>query len=378
MTVDRLIRHLHKRGDIVDLLCFVENSAEDRVLREGLSIVCGRIETVRLPRWRSYLATALSLPGRLPMQTVYFRSSAMRRKVEEMVASGSYDLVYSHLIRMAEYARHLALPKVMGVQISQALNLSRMAEHVRDPVRKLFYRIESAKVRPYEAMVCRDFDRVFLCGPKDIKEIEKTAPLTNAVVCPHGQDIPDIERVREGPKDPHAIAMSGVMATYTNVDAATWFTREILPRVRAQVPEACFWIVGRNPQRSITALARPPHVLVTGEVPDVYDYLCRAAVAVAPLRVGAGMQNKVIQAMACELPVVATSVANEGIGAAPGEEILLRDSPEAFADAVSGLLRDTGAGRRMGERARRFVESHWTWETHFDRLREVLLQLTGG
>lgn len=372
MTVDRLIRFLAARGNEVDLTCFVASEDEDRELREGLGSFCARIETVRLPTWRSYLSTATSLGSSLPMQAAYFRSRAMRRRIAETLETRRPDLVYTHLIRMAEYARHLPVPKVMGVQISQALNLQRVVEHASDPFRRFFYRVETDKVRPYEAQVCADFDRVFLCGSRDIEELEKTAPVPNAVVCPHGQDVPSAERLREAKREPGAIVISGVMATYTNVNAVTWFAEEIFPRVEKQVPEASFWIVGRNPQRAVRALARPPRVVVTGEVPDVYEWLLRAEVGIDPLRIGAGMQNKLIQAMAAGLPVVATPIANEGIGAIPEEHLLLRTDADAFADAVVGLLRDGSRREALGSAGRRFVEGHWTWEAHFEKLLGVL------
>jgi len=375
MTVERLIRFLAGRGHEVDLLCFVEDAEALHALRQGLGPACRQIEAVPLPRWRSYAQTALGLPGRWPMQVDYYRSPALRAALERLCATQRYDVVYTHLIRMAEYTRKLPLPKALGVQISQALNLERMLEHARDPFRRLFYTIEARKVRPYEARVCADFDRVFLCGPADVAALERSAPVGNAVICPHGQDVPPLERVRSAVREPGAIAVSGVMSTYTNVDAVSWFAKEVFPRVESRVPEACFWIVGRDPQRAVRALARPPRVVVTGEVPDVSDWLCRARVGVAPTRIGAGMQNKLVQAMACELPVVATSVANEGIGASPDQHLLLRDEPEAMADAVAALLRDPGRARALGESARRFVEAHWTWEAHFLRLEATLAEI---
>jgi sugar transferase (PEP-CTERM/EpsH1 system associated) len=378
MTVERMLRFLAARGVAVDLACFVEDEAEDRALRSELGPVCRQIATVRLPRWRSFARTALSLPGREPMQVAYYRSPAMERLVRERVAREGYDLVYVHLIRMAEYARRLPLPKVIGLQISQALNLQRMVDNASDPARRLFYRIETARVRPYEAALCRDFDRVFLVGARDVEELAKTAPVANAVVQPHGQDVPSAERVRGARREPGSIVMSGVMATYTNVNAATWFAREIFPHVERALPEASFWIVGRQPQREVKALARPPRIVVTGEVPDVYDWLLRAEVGVAPLRIGAGMQNKLVQAMASELPVVATSVANEGIGATPDAHLLVRDEPRAFADAVVGLLRDSAERERLGRAARSFVEQHWTWEAHFEQQLQVFRDVAAG
>ena len=375
MTVDRLIRFLAQRGVDVDLACFVESEAEDRALRSELGPVCRRIATVRLPRWRGYANTALSLPTRAPMQVAYYRSPEMARLVQKRVLREHYDLVYTHLIRMAEYARGLPVPKVIGLQISQALNLQRMVDNVGDPARRLFYRIEADKVRPYEAALCCDFDRVFLVGQRDIEELQKSAPVTNALVQPHGQDVPAYACLAAARREPGAIVMSGVMATYTNVDAATWFAREIFPLVEREVPEASFWIVGRHPQREVEALARPPRVVVTGEVPDVSDWLLRAEVGVAPLRIGAGMQNKLVQAMAAGLPVVATPIANEGIAATPDLHLWLRDEPRAFADAVITLLRDRTTRERLGVAARSHVERHWTWEAHFEQQLRVFAEV---
>jgi len=374
MTVDRLLRFLVARGHTVDLACFSESEASDRQLREGLAGVCRDIATVRLPRWRSYANTALTLPRSLPMQVQYYRSNAMHQLIAKRIEENDYDVVYTHLIRMAEYTRKLRVPKVLGVQISQALNLRRMFEHSSNPLRRLFYGIEQRKVRPYEATVCADYERVFLCGPSDIQALEETASVPNARICPHGQDIPPLDRVRSAKRVPGAIVVSGVMSTFTNVDAVSWFAREVFPRIERQVPHAKFWIVGRNPQRAVRALERPSKVVVTGEVPDVYDWLCRAEIAVAPLRIGAGMQNKIVQAMACELPVVATSVANEGIGAKSEYHIALRDEPGEIADAVVGLLRDADAREKMGRAGREFVESHWSWEAHFEQLEKWLLE----
>jgi len=258
MTVDALVRFLARRGHAVDLACFAESDAEEEVLRRELAGVCRRLLVLPLPRWRSYASTALTLPGKLPMQVRYFASQAMHRALAAAVADGAYDLCYTHLIRMAEYGRRLPLPKVLGMQISQGLNLQRMVDNASDPFRRAFYRIEERKARRYEVEVCRAFDRVFLCGQRDVEEIRRQADARNLVVCPHGQDAPPLQEIRAAKREPGAVVFCGVLATYTNVDAALWFAREIFPRVERAVPGAAFWIVGRDPQRSIQALAQPP------------------------------------------------------------------------------------------------------------------------
>ena len=176
MTVDRLVRFLVDRGHAVDLACFVEGAGDERELREGLGPSAGASRRFGCPAGAPTRVPRSRFPGPCPCRCSTTARAEMSARIEALVAAEGYDLVYTHLIRMAEYTRRLPIPKVMGMQISQALNLGRMVEHAADPLRKLFYRIEAAKVRPYEVAVRADFDRVFLCGPSDIEAIERTAP----------------------------------------------------------------------------------------------------------------------------------------------------------------------------------------------------------
>lgn len=372
MTVNRWLRYLARQGHEVHLACFVESREQENCLRAELGSVIAHIEVVRVPVWLSRWKTLVRLPFPTPMQVDYYRSTEMFARIDKLTQTHRYDACYTHLIRMAEYSRHLKMPKVIGVQISQALNLGRMRGIVKDPLRKIFYWIESNRVAPYEASVAEDFDYAMLCGQSDIDAIRERAPLPNAVICPHGQDVPATDKLNLGGREKHSIILSGVMSTYTNVDAAKWFANDILPIIRQRVPDATFYIVGRNPQPAVQRLHDGIKVIVTGEVEDVYEWLCGKAVAVAPLRVAAGMQNKIIQAMASQTPVVATSVANEGVGARNGENILIGDDSESIAKAVLSLLEDSPLSRRIGANGRSFVEENWTWDALFQRLENYL------
>lgn len=375
MTVDHMVRFLANRGHAVDLICFAENEQENQLVRDGLNQVCRSIDTVVLPVWESFAITALGLVNSLPLQVNYYRSGRMKQLVEHKVAIGDYDIVYTHLIRMAEYTRHLNLPKVLGLQVSQALNLGRMIKYNSNPFLKLFYQIELARVKSYEATVAQDFDRVLLCGQSDIDSLNETLPVQNAVVCPHGQDIPSLSELRKTEKQPGVIAMSGVMSTHTNVEAVLWFAREVFPLVLRKYPESEFWIVGRNPTRRIRNLKRNPKIKVLGEVSNLYEWLAKASIAVAPVRIAAGMQNKIVQAMACELPVVSTAAANEGIGAKPNEHIIIKDDPREYSEALIELLHDREKRIRIGKAARKFVEQYWSWDYHFQRQEKIFLEV---
>jgi sugar transferase (PEP-CTERM/EpsH1 system associated) len=147
-----------------------------------------------------------------------------------------------------------------------------------------------------------------------------------------------------------------------NIDGACWFARDVWPEVRNRRPQARLWLVGRRPVAAVRGLASLPGVEIHADVADVRAYVRRAAVAVAPLRIARGVQNKVLEAMAMARAVVTSPQTLAGVGARAGVELLAASAPHEWADAVTGLLADAEQRRRLGEAARRYVVSHHRWE----------------
>jgi polysaccharide biosynthesis protein PslH len=171
---------------------------------------------------------------------------------------------------------------------------------------------------------------------------------------------------------PPTVVFTGAMDYYANVDAVVFFAQEVLPRVRAAVPEVRFLVVGNRPTSRVLALARHPGVEVTGFVPDTRPYYVQASVCVVPLRIARGIQNKLLEAMAMGRPVVASSAAADGLGARAGDELRVADEAAAMAAAVVELLRDPQRATAMGDAARRFVAREYVWERSMRRLEQLL------
>jgi glycosyltransferase involved in cell wall biosynthesis len=155
-----------------------------------------------------------------------------------------------------------------------------------------------------------------------------------------------------------------------NVQAVLWFVDKVWPAVRAAVPDATFVIQGRDPAASVRRLDGHDGIRVTGTVPDVGVLIRSAQVCVNPMLAAGGMQNKLLEYMACAKAVVASTVANEGIRA-PSETVVIADHPDEFASAVVGLLGDPESAGALGAAARRYVVAEWTWEKHFLDLEEA-------
>ena len=373
LTVHRLIQYLSRKHE-VGLITFLE-PGQDPDWVGKFSDTCRSISVQPLSRWRAYGHCALGLLGsKEALQVLYYRDRRLQALVDRGIAEQQPDLLYAHTIRMGPYiSRVPGRPKILALQISMALNYRRLAQHARSPWWRALYRIEHRRVRDYEAELAREFDRCLLIGPSDLREIEKRGALDNVFFSPHGVDTelfrPAPQRARN-----HDIIFTGNMSYRPNADAALYFARTIFPRVVERIPDARFLVVGTSPDRSLRRLARHPGITVTGAVTDLAAYLRRAAVSVDPLRIGAGLQNKILEGMAAGLPMVVTSVANEGIGAEHNLHLLVADQPDDFARRVCELLLDVERSDRIGRAARQFILERWTWEHHFEQL-EAMMQV---
>ncbi len=374
MTVAHLIAFLSARGHAVDLYALDTGETMTPEQQTWLAQHCRAVRLFPHRLAHSLKGLVSGLVRGLPLQVGWFLNSGQIAALGDGLAE--VDIGYCYYIRSAEAMRDAAShkPTVLAIQLSQSLNTRRMVAHYRNLRERLIYKIESRLVRGYEARIWRDFTRTILIGEQDVAEIRSICrargwpEIDNVFYGPHGTDIgrfaprPDIDTI------PCSLVFNGVMRTYTNIHAITWFVAHVWPLIKQREPRATLAIVGRDPRAEVCALARHDGISVTGEVRDPADHIARAAVCIDPVQAGAGMQNKLIEFMAMQKPIVATTVANEGIGALPDDHLILADDPADMAAAVLDLFAEPDRAARMGAAARSFVQETWTWEAHFLRL----------
>jgi glycosyltransferase involved in cell wall biosynthesis len=287
----------------------------------------------------------------------------MASAVEDAIRQFSPDIAYAYHLRMAPYLeRAKGIYRVMDLTDSVSLFLRRMLRHRPLYLRPLIWR-EARSVQRYEEAIGARFEEVWLISRQDMAAIRGASRWKNLVLIPNGVDTEyfcPAQRRDSGDGAP-LILFVGFMGAESAVSMRE-FCRNLFPAIRERVPGVQLKIVGRTPSKGIRRLAEDPQVQVAGYVPDLKECYQRATVSIAPMKFVTGMQNKILEAMACGVPVVSTSMANEGIGAAPGEEILVADRDGEFADAVCSLLVDPGKRGRMSEKARRFVLRNFRWE----------------
>jgi glycosyltransferase involved in cell wall biosynthesis len=353
LTVFHLVKYLSARHR-VSLVCFLEPD-QDPAWVEKVEPYCKRIEYVPLKRHRAMLNSAIGVFGRSPLQMRYYRDPAMRELVARVIDQEQPDVLYSQLIRMSQYSEpYRGIARVAAFNLSMTRNYRRLAEHSRSPLARLFNRLEYEKLKQAQ---------------------EHCGALQKVSVIPHGVDFAYFSGDEAVPRQPNSVIMTGNMNYAPNADAAVFLCREILPLVREAIPEVRVSLVGADPGREVRALAEDPAVEVTGRVPDLRGSMNRAVIAVAPIRIGAGLQNKILEGMSMGLPMVATSVANEGIQAVDGENILIGDTAAEFADRMIELLRDEQRRIALGLAAREFIVRNWSWEKHFGDLERIMEEL---
>lgn len=368
------IRELARQGHRVTLACLVQPAREVQYLSE-ITPYCEAVYPVFLNRLEPYLFILASLPTRLPMSVAYCRSDHFEQLINFLVEENQYDLIHTEFMRAVPSTFKLhGHPKVYDAVDSLALAYRRsLSAAYVSTKHRLISLVEWLKVRRYEAWALTHFDQVLVSSPVDRQALESNGRKGVAVI-PNGVDI-DYFSFYEGPKDESTLVFLGKMSYYVNVSSVLWFYRQVFPIIRKRRPDVKFKILGRDPVADIRALAKDPAVEVTGTVEDVRPHLARAAVAVCPMVSGAGIQNKMLEAMATGVPTVVTSLACQALEAQPGHHFMVATDPAAFAHHVLELLDHSDMRNMLAHNGRRYVEQVHTWGKIGQRLNAVYASL---
>ena len=365
-----LISGLAARHDVA-ILSFV-STRQAVEPPDPLRAAC-RVEMVPLPGRTLRDRVHSMLTTRQPDMALRLASEPYARRLAGWLARESFDVVHVGGIEMAPYLDVVDAARPRPLVVFDNLNCEYLLQQrafltdLRAPARwpgAAYSFVQWQRLRRYEAEVCRRADRVLAVSDADARALRKLVPGLGVTVVPNGVDtrayrpkVPDRTfQIRE-----HALVFTGTMDFRPNVDAALWFARRVLPRVRAQVPATRFFVVGQRPHRRLDRLRGDPGVTLTGWVEDVRPYIAAAAVYVAPLRIGGGTRLKLLEAMAMGKPVVATRLGAEGYPVTGGRELLLADAPADFAAAVTTLLHAPEQRAELGRAARAFVEHQYDW-----------------
>lgn len=316
--------------------------------------------------------------GGAPLTEGYFTHPALRKWVDGLAAGGGIDHVYAFSSSMAPYVAGPAwrtARKVFDFVDIDSEKWMEYANAARGP-RRALYRLEGRRMRAFEYRTATMADVVVVVSELEAELFRAAAPdlagrvhaVTNGV---DGNRFdpgsPAVVSPSPYPDGAPIAVFTGAMDYRANIDAAVWFAEQVFVPLNRRQQHLRLFIVGANPAPAVTRLGTIPGITVTGQVADIRPYIAHATVAVAPMRIARGIQNKVLEAMAMARPVIATKAALEGIGAADGREIIVANDAPAFEAAIMDLLKDD-RGNMLGLAARRFALENFSWA---DSLREM-------
>ena len=332
-----------------------------------------RLAGIGVFRRPSRARAALGLLTGRSLSEEVFGSRDLRGWVERIAMTVKPDLAFGFSSTTAQFLEHLECPRFMDLVDVDSEKWSRYGE--RGLLAPL-WRLEAERLRSVELEIVGTYDRVFAISRE---EAGRLGPAGSGVeVLPNGVDSVRFSPGEAGQRTEGSIVFVGAMDYAPNVESVRWFAHEVLPGIQRAVPAATFTIVGSNPTRSVRSLGRRVGVEVTGTVDDVVPHLRRACVAVAPLRIAMGVQNKVLEAAAAGLPVVATPGAVSGLDLVPGREVLVAEQAEEFAATVVDLLGNREAREALGRAAREAVVVRYRWEPVTGKLLDMIEEVGGA
>lgn len=371
-----LLRHLQKSHRVF-LGTFIDDP-EDEAYLPVLQAICPDLHVERIDSRSAKVRSLSGLVTGDALTLVYYRNAGMRRWVAQTMAEHCLQVSVVFSSAMAQYAQPL-LPQVPMLVDFVDVDSAKWTQYAlarRWPM-SMLYRLEGRRLLAYERAMAAVARRSYFVTPNEKALFLSQAPECEGRVQAMGNGVdtdffmPDPERLNPFQAGEQAIVFTGAMDYWPNIDGVSWFVADMLPRLRARWPLARLYIVGRSPSSQVRALACE-HVVVTGTVPDVRPYLQYASAVVAPLRVARGIQNKILEAMSMQQPVVAVSSCADAVGAAAGQGLLRADTPEEFVEALQPLLESPYNASALGRQARRYVEQDCSWQAHLSGIDSCL------
>jgi sugar transferase (PEP-CTERM/EpsH1 system associated) len=383
-----IIRKLVERGHQVHIVTLWTNE-EEKNNAEELKKLCSSVQAFHMPTWRSMANSLFALPTPQPLQAWYSWQPQMAKQIIASTLEEKIDVVHVEHLRGAKYGLYLqsrwpgrqapgrSCPPVVWDSVDCISHLFRQSSvQSRRQVYRWITQLELKRTEKYEAFLTRQFPTVLITSQKDkdaLLALKGATPTASKMkVLPNGVDLEYFRVDPQIKREEASLVVSGKMSYHANVSMVTQLYEQIMPLVWSQRPDVKLWIVGKDPTPQIKDMASHPNVTVTGSVPDLRHYLQRASVAVAPLTYGAGIQNKVVESMACATPVVASSLAVSALdGVVHDRDLLVAQGAEELAGKVLRLLDDAALRSVVGRAGRRYVEEHFSWNHRIACLEEV-------
>ena len=368
-----LLRFLSCRADI-SLACAAQDAVPS-TSREALQQYCREFAYGAIPGWKSALQDIGSLAVGRSASEAHFYSADLMKTVRAWAKKHPFDGIVCYCSSMYSYLhceelkRTPVIVDLVDVDSRKWLDCAGVSHR---PL-KWLHTLEAARVAKLEREICARADEVFVISDAERRILQQVAPRADIRVAGNGVDTEYFAPAPPSMIEKHVGCFVGVLNYQPNVDGLRWFAENVWPQVRTQWPDAKLLVIGKSPDAGLAKLiSSSPGMELHANVPDVRGYLSRSEFSIAPLRVARGVQNKVLEAMSMQKPVIASSASLQGINAAIGRELLRADTANDWLVCIDRLFSEPSYAREIGEAARRYVLTYHSWESCLDPFGDAL------
>jgi len=363
------IKQLAKNNEVV-LCALNDKNIDEQKAFHALQPYCSSINFIKLSKPRILFGMVSAFLKGLPMQCGYFYNRKAAKKVDALIEKHQPDILYGQLVRVAEYIRHKSIPKAIDYQDVFSYGMKRrrdIASWITRPV----FNMEYQRLCRYEAKVFDEFDVKTIISKPD-RDLIPHPKKDEILIIPNGVDHEFFKPQQQEKR--YDIVFTGNMSYAPNVNAVDYLANEILPLVWKQVPEAKMYIAGATPDPKVRKAASD-RIIISGWLDDIRDAYAQSRVFIAPMRIGTGLQNKLLEAMSMGLPAITTPLANASLGAKPDEEILVGSNAEELARHIITLLTNTDKASQIAQAGFDFTNRVYDWGKTTEKLEASMSSL---
>jgi glycosyltransferase involved in cell wall biosynthesis len=301
-----------------------------------------------------------------PLQVGYFYRCNAQKRIDDLIKKTSPDHIFCQLIRVSEYVKNSAIPKTLDYQDIFSMGAKRRAE-TSSFLMKIAFTMEHKRLLRYENMIFEKFDNKTIISQPD-RDLLPHPSRNKVAVIPNGVDHAYFSPVK-GVKS-YDVVFTGNMGYPPNIDAARFIAEEIFPLVLKQFPTAKLLLAGATPHAKVQAL-QSENITVSGWMADIRDSYASSRIFIAPMRIGTGLQNKLLEAMAMKMPCITSDLANQALGAEQNVEILIGSNAGEYAEHIIKLLNDQKYADTLAHNGHSFVKKVFSWENSVDELEKL-------